>query len=49
MPQPQILVARAHEKFDAEGRLTDGATREHLAKFLAAFADWIGIFRAPRS
>lgn len=49
MPQPQILVARAHEKFDADGRLTDEATRGHLAKFLAAFADWIGIFRAPRS
>lgn len=47
MPQPQILVARAHEKFDAEGRLTDGATREHLGKFLAAFADWIRIFRVP--
>ena len=47
MPQPQILVARAHEKFDTEGRLTDGATGEHLAKFLAAFADWIRIFRAP--
>jgi chromate reductase len=49
MPQPEILVARAHEKFDAEGRLTEGATREHLAKFLAAFAGWIGMFRAPRS
>ena len=45
MPQPQILVARAHEKFDAEGRLTDSATREYLAKFLAAFGDWIEIFR----
>jgi chromate reductase len=49
MPQPQILVARAHEKFDAEGRLTDGATRDHLAKFLAAFAGWILIFGAPHS
>lgn len=45
MPQPQILVASAHEKFDADGRLTDGATREYLAKFLTAFADWIRIFR----
>ena len=45
MPQPQVLVARAHEKFDADGRLIDGKTREHLAKFLIAFADWIRIFR----
>ena len=49
MPQPQILVARAHEKFDADGRLTDEATRGHLAKFLAAFAGWIRMFRAPGS
>lgn len=45
MPQPQVLVARAHEKFDADGRLIDEKTREHLARFLIAFADWIRIFR----
>jgi chromate reductase len=44
MPQPQVLVARAHEKFDADGRLIDEKTREHLARFLIAFADWIRIF-----
>ncbi|HKY60002.1 MAG TPA: NAD(P)H-dependent oxidoreductase [Gemmatimonadota bacterium] len=49
MPQPEILVARAGEKFDADGRLTDGPTREHLARYLAAFAAWIEVFRAPRS
>jgi chromate reductase len=41
MPQPEILVFRANEKFDAEGRLTDERTRQNLAKFLAAFRDWI--------
>ena len=41
MPQPELLVFKAHEKFDAEGRLTDEATRRHLAKFLAAFSGWI--------
>ena len=41
MPQPEVLVARAREKFDADGRLVDEATREHLAKFLAAFGAWI--------
>jgi chromate reductase len=41
MPQPEILVYRAHEKFDAEGRLTDEKTREHLGRFLEAFASWI--------
>ena len=41
MPQPEILVARAGEKFDADGRLVDDTTREFLAKFLVAFAAWI--------
>ena len=41
MQQPEILVARAREKFDDEGRLVDDTTREYLGKFLAAFADWI--------
>lgn len=41
MPQPEMLVARAHEKFDEEGRLTHERTREYFAKFLSAFGDWI--------
>ena len=44
MPQPEILVYRAHEKFDAEGRLTDEATGQHLARYLTAFAAWVGRF-----
>lgn len=45
MPQPEILVFRAHEKFDAEGALTDEATAKYLARYLEAFAAWIGRFR----
>lgn len=41
MPQPEVLVRRASELFDAEGRLIDEPTRAHLGKFLAAFAAWI--------
>jgi chromate reductase len=41
MPQPELLVFRAHEKFDAEGRLVDEATRERLAAYLVAFAAWV--------
>jgi len=44
MPQPELLVFRAHEKFDAEGNLTDEATRAYLGKFLAAFALWVQRF-----
>ena len=40
MPQPELLVFKAHEKFDAEGRLTDAATAEYLQRYLAAFGEW---------
>ena len=40
MPQPEILVYRAHEKFDDDGRLTDEKTREYLGKYLVALAKW---------
>jgi chromate reductase len=46
MPQPEVLVFRAHEKFDADGRLTDPPTRESLGKYLAAFAVWVRRFQA---
>jgi chromate reductase, NAD(P)H dehydrogenase (quinone) len=41
MPQPEFLMAKAHEKFDPEGRLTDEATLKFLPAFLAAFRDWV--------
>lgn len=41
MPQPEILVFRAHEKFDDQGNLTDEKTREFLGKYLDSFYDWI--------
>jgi chromate reductase, NAD(P)H dehydrogenase (quinone) len=37
---PEVLVARAHEKFDKEGRLTDEATRGYVRKLLEALRDW---------
>lgn len=40
LPQPEILVYRAREKFDAEGRLTDEKTREFVGKLLRELADW---------
>jgi len=41
--QPEVLVAHAHEKFDADGRLTDQATRDVLAIFLQRFVDLIAL------
>jgi len=45
MPQPELLVFQAHEKFDAEGRLADERTRKNLAKFLVAFSGWVARFQ----
>jgi chromate reductase, NAD(P)H dehydrogenase (quinone) len=42
--QPEVLVGRAHEKFDPDGRLVHQATREFLAPFLQRFADLIARF-----
>ena len=44
MPKPEMAVPHCAGKFDAEGRLTDVDTREHLAAYLAAFAEWINLF-----
>lgn len=40
MPKPEIVVTHSKDKFDAEGKLTDEKTREHLTRFLAAFVEW---------
>jgi chromate reductase, NAD(P)H dehydrogenase (quinone) len=40
LPQPEILVYRAAEKFDDEGRLTDEKTREFVGRLLAGLAEW---------
>lgn len=38
--QPEMYVSRAHEKFDADGRLTDEPTRQQLQRLLQAFSEW---------
>jgi len=45
MPQPELLVFRAHEKFDAEGRLTDEPTRQFLQSFRLLFSAWVLRFK----
>ncbi|HEX5727028.1 MAG TPA: NAD(P)H-dependent oxidoreductase [Longimicrobiaceae bacterium] len=38
--QPEVLVFRAHEKFDVDGRLTDEPTRRFVRKLLEALVEW---------
>lgn len=40
MPQPEILVFRALEKFDANGELTDEKTAAFLGRYLEALRTW---------
>jgi chromate reductase len=44
MPQPELLVFKAHEKFDADSNLTDEATATYLARYLASFEQWVRRF-----
>lgn len=44
MLQPEVLVGRAHERFDAEGRLTDEKVRSYLKTFLERFVEWVERF-----
>jgi chromate reductase len=44
MLQPEVLVGRAHEKFDAQGRLTDEITRKFLGDYLATLLGWLRSF-----
>jgi chromate reductase len=37
----EVLIARAGEKFDKHGRLTDETTRKFLSEFLRQFSGWI--------
>jgi chromate reductase len=39
--QPEVLIPRAHERFDADGRLTDPSTRVLLERFGAAMVAFI--------
>jgi chromate reductase len=48
--RPEVLIARAHEKIDAAGRVTDAATRELIRRLLDALVDWtrrVGAARPP--
>ena len=41
LPKPEVFIGGAPGKFDAQGRLTDEATRKFLGELLAAFGPWI--------
>ena len=40
MLRPEVMIAAAQNKFDAEGKLTDQPTRDAVAGLLTALATW---------
>jgi chromate reductase len=40
MPEPEVLVSKARDKFDAEGNLVDEQTRESVRELLDALVEW---------
>lgn len=46
LPTPEILVAKAPEKFDGEGRLIDEMAKQIIAERLKALGEWIYKLRA---
>lgn len=48
LPPPELLIAKAHEKFDRELQLTDDGTRRVLGVLLERFANWIAREQAAR-
>jgi chromate reductase len=38
--QPEVMISATHEKFDANGKLTDEKAREMIGRQLAALVEW---------
>lgn len=41
LAQPEVILPKSAERFDANQNLTDGSTRELVAKQLVAFESWV--------
>ena len=49
LSQPEVLIPRAHERFDAQGRLTDPTTHTLLEKFGVAMVAFVERHTSARS
>jgi chromate reductase len=38
--QPEVMIRAAHERFDADGNLTDETTKEYVRQLLQSLVDW---------
>jgi len=47
--QPEVMIANAAERFDADGNLTDETTKKHIRRLLESLAEWTGRIRQPQT
>lgn len=38
--QPEVMIGNAYERFDAEGNLTDDATKDFIRQLLQSLVEW---------
>jgi len=48
MPRPEVFIGAAQTKVDAQGHITDEATRKFLAELVAGFKTWIERMRVTK-
>jgi chromate reductase, NAD(P)H dehydrogenase (quinone) len=47
--KPEVMIAQAHERFDASGKLTHEPTRELTQKLIQSLTDWTAQLKAGAS
>lgn len=46
--QPEVMIGNAADRFDAEGNLTDDATKEYIRKLLQNLVEWTRRIQRPQ-
>jgi chromate reductase len=46
--QPEVMIANAAERFDAEGNLTDDTTKDYIRKLLQVLVEWTARIQMPQ-
>ena len=49
MSQPEVMIANAARRFDADGNLTDEKTKELIGQLLQSLAAWTRRLQASRA
>ena len=49
MSQPEVMIASAAQRFDADGSLTDEKTKELIGQLLQGLAAWTRRLQASRA